>query len=225
MKRLLGILAVAVFAAWTCQATDYSLHMHPARVFRVALGSGTAPSAADMLTYGIQPGDEVVNTDDNALYIMNATNKYVKVSAAGAITTASTINGATINTTMITNVIAEGQVLPAVDASAATNISPAGIIMAPGKVMIGWTNNISKAQTISGVITVNTQGITVCAGDLLNSTNALNAAQGALNSATNRINNVLFVNGKTIAITNTSTICTNVLYYTNGLLGGVTLNP
>lgn len=120
MKLLVG-LTVAVLAAGSMAlaVTDYSPQMKYARIYRVALGSGNAPSAAEANLVAVKPGDMVANTDDNALYIMSATNVYTKITAAGL------INGVTINTTMITNVIAAGQVLPAVDGSAVTNLSAA----------------------------------------------------------------------------------------------------
>ena len=128
MKKLLGVLAVAVLAAWMVQAADYDKgQMSNVRVYRVALGAGTAPSAADMAYNGVHNGDFVLNVSDNALYIMNASNVYVKITAAGAMTVAGAINGVTLNTSTVTNVLAAGSVLPAVDASAVTNITAANI--------------------------------------------------------------------------------------------------
>jgi hypothetical protein len=46
-----------------------------------------APSAADMATVGLHNGDMVLNTDDNVLYIMHATNVYTQITSAGAMTT------------------------------------------------------------------------------------------------------------------------------------------
>ena len=76
---------------------------------------------------GVHNGDFVLNVSDNALYIMNASNVYVKITAAGAMTVAGAINGVTLNTSTVTNVLAAGSVLPAVDASAVTNITAANI--------------------------------------------------------------------------------------------------
>lgn len=84
MKKILGLIAVLALVAGTCQAVDYANHMYQQRVYRVALGSGNAPSAADMVTIGVHNGDMVLNTDDNVLYIMHATNVYTKFTAAGA---------------------------------------------------------------------------------------------------------------------------------------------
>lgn len=90
MKKLLGIMAVALLAvAWTCQAVDYNNHFYNQRVYRVAIGSGTAPSAADMSGVAIHNGEMVLNTDDDCLYIMHASNVYTKITAAGAVTMGS----------------------------------------------------------------------------------------------------------------------------------------
>ncbi len=86
MKKSLGLIAVLALVAGTCQAVDYANHMYQQRVYRVALGSGNAPSAADMVTIGVHNGDMVLNTDDNVLYIMHATNAYTKITGAGAMT-------------------------------------------------------------------------------------------------------------------------------------------
>jgi hypothetical protein len=98
MKKLLGMIAVLATVAGACLAVDYSNHMYTPRVYRVALGSGVAPSAADMATVGLHNGDMVLNTDDNVLYIMHATNVYTKVTSAGAVTvetlSADTVVGA-----------------------------------------------------------------------------------------------------------------------------------
>ena len=91
MKLLVG-LTVALLAAWTCQAVDYSNHSYPTRMFRVALGSGNAPSAADMATIRLHNGDMVLNTDDNVLYIMQATNVYTKIDATGRLTAVQLMN-------------------------------------------------------------------------------------------------------------------------------------
>jgi hypothetical protein len=84
--RLFWLLVAGFGIAMTCPAIDYSLHMSDARVYRVALGSGSAPSAADMSSIGIRPGDVVVNTDDDAYFLMSATNVYTKITKAGTIT-------------------------------------------------------------------------------------------------------------------------------------------
>ena len=126
--KLLAVLIVAVLAAGMAQAADYDKgQMSNVRVYRVALGAGTAPSAADMAYNGVHNADFVLNVSDNALYIMNASNVYVKITAAGAMTVAGAINGVTLNTSTVTNVLAAGSVLPAVDASAVTNITAANI--------------------------------------------------------------------------------------------------
>jgi hypothetical protein len=90
MKKLLGIMAVALLAVvWTCQAVDYNNHFYNQRVYRVALGSGTAPAASDMALIGLHNGDMVLNTDDDCLYIMHATNVYTKMTSAGTVTLAA----------------------------------------------------------------------------------------------------------------------------------------
>jgi len=123
--KKIGLFGIALILAWSCQAVDYDQHFgRAARVYRVGLGSGEAPSAADMKTVGIRPGDMVVNTDDGVLYIMQATNVYTKIDADGNMTLGF---GITLNSTTITNVIGAGSVLPAVDYSGATNGSAASL--------------------------------------------------------------------------------------------------
>jgi hypothetical protein len=90
-KKLLKFLTIALVAgACTCSwAVDYNNHFYNQRVYRVAIGSGTAPSAADMAGVAIRNGDMVLNTDDDCLYIMHATNVYTKMTSEGAVTLAS----------------------------------------------------------------------------------------------------------------------------------------
>jgi hypothetical protein len=113
MKKLLRFLTVAlVTGACTCSwAVDYANHFYDQRVYRVALGSGTAPTAADMNTIRLHNGDMVLNTDDDVLYIMHATNVYTKITAAGAmtinssfVTDGSTIGGVATSTTSRTSI-------------------------------------------------------------------------------------------------------------------------
>ena len=93
MKKILGRLTgLAMVVAFTCQAADYSPHMYQSKIYRVALGSGSAPSAADAALVGIKPGDMVKNTDDHVLYVMTATNAYVKVESDGTISSALASN-------------------------------------------------------------------------------------------------------------------------------------
>jgi len=63
-------------------------------------------------------------------YVDESGNLVVPNITVGAITASGLINGVTINTTMITNVITAGQVLPAVDGSAITNMSAAQLAAA-----------------------------------------------------------------------------------------------
>ena len=164
--KKIGLLGIALIVAWSCQAVDYNQHFgRPARAYRVGLGSGEAPSAADMKGVGIRPGDIVINTDDDVLYIMNATNVYTKITAAGAatmpaltVTGAASLNGVTFNSSMITNTIASGQVLPAVDGSAITNMSAAQLAAATVLLAVDGsavTNigaaNIAAASVLSAV--------------------------------------------------------------------------
>lgn len=87
-KIMVGLMALLVTATLVL-AADYSPQLHNAKIYRVALGSGTAPTAADAAFVGIKPGDMVENTDDNVLYIMTATNAYVKIESDGAVTAAA----------------------------------------------------------------------------------------------------------------------------------------
>ena len=89
MKKIMVVLMALLVTATLVLAADYSPQLHNAKIYRVALGSGTAPTAADAAFVGIKPGDMVENTDDNVLYIMTATNAYVKIESDGAVTAAA----------------------------------------------------------------------------------------------------------------------------------------
>jgi hypothetical protein len=152
MKKLLGVLAVAVLAAWTCQAVDYSNHSYPTRMFRVALGSGNAPSAADMATIRLHNGDMVLNTDDNVLYIMQATNVYTKIDATGNLTAVHLIGIPTnlvITADNITNALttAGGSVGGNVPLAAITNALVTGTLAA------NITGNIAQARITNALAT------------------------------------------------------------------------
>ena len=88
--KKVGLFLATLAVAWSCQALDYSQHFgRPPRMYRVSLGVGGAPSAADMKTIYIRPGDMVANTDDDALFIMSTTNVYTKIEADGTATIVS----------------------------------------------------------------------------------------------------------------------------------------
>ena len=88
--KKISLLGIALITAWSCQAVDYNQHFgRPARAYRVGLGSGEAPSSADMKGVGVRPGDIVINTDDDALFIMSTTNVYTKIEADGTATIVS----------------------------------------------------------------------------------------------------------------------------------------
>jgi len=70
------------------------------------------------------------------------------VTVGGTLTVTGTINGVTINATMITNVIAAGQVLPAVDGGAITNIVSGGIASLDASKL---TANIGVARLTNAV--------------------------------------------------------------------------
>jgi len=159
--KLLAVLIVAVLAAGMAQAADYDKgQMSNVRVYRVALGAGTAPSAADMAYNGVHNGDFVLNVSDNALYIMNASNVYVKITAAGAMTVAGAINGVTLNTSTVTNVLAAGSVLPAVDMSAPTNGAVAHIHGAVSAVS-QQTTTLNYAATNAPTVTPSIQTVVI----------------------------------------------------------------
>ena len=150
MKKLLAVLAVAVLAAWTCQAADYNNgHMYSVRQFRVALGSGTAPSAADMATIRLHNGDMVLNTDDSANYLMTATNTYVKFTSAGAIV----IQGITLDSNTVTNAVASGTTLPAANGAALTNLAAGNI--ASGNLALAAITNALVTGTLAANLTGN----------------------------------------------------------------------
>lgn len=86
MKRLLGLLLASLVAVTALAGTDWSPQQKVGRIYRLALGSGVAPTAADAAFNGVQTGDMVENTDDGCLYIMHTTNVYTKITAAGGVT-------------------------------------------------------------------------------------------------------------------------------------------
>ena len=89
-KLCLCIASLMLAGVWSCQALDYDQHFaRGMRVYRVSLGVGGAPSAADMKTIYIRPGDMVANEDDGTLFIMSTTNVYTKIEADGTATIVS----------------------------------------------------------------------------------------------------------------------------------------
>ena len=204
--KKIGLFGIALIMAWSCQAIDYSLHMSDARVYRVGLGSGTAPTAADMKTIGIHPGDMVVNTDDDVLYIMSATNVYTKIDASGNMTLGF---GITLNSTTITNVIGAGTVLPAVDYSAATN-GAAGNIASGNLAVARITNALTTAgASLGGNVPV--AAITNAAGTLGTSIGG-NIPIAALTNASGAAGLVVVTNLDANGTTNICTFLGTVSY-------------
>jgi len=145
MKKITGIITIALLAmAWMCQAVDYSSHFYDQRVYRVALGSGTAPSAADMATVRLHNGDQVLNTDDGVLYIMHATNVYTKFTAAGLVTATSLGN---IPIASISNALTTVN-------KTDTNVNPVVTTHTPtfiGQILVGTVSSL--VWTASGLTT------------------------------------------------------------------------
>ena len=105
MKKILSIIAVMALTLSVGLATDYSHHMYNQRTYRVALGAGNVPSAADMALVRLHNGDTVLNTDDDVLYIMHETNVYTKITAAGAMTigdlSAETVTATSVSAALV----------------------------------------------------------------------------------------------------------------------------
>lgn len=164
MKKILGRLTgLAMVIAFTCQAADYSPHMYQSKIYRVALGSGSAPSAADAALVGIKPGDMVENTDDNVLYVMTATNAYVKVESDGTISSALASNkivignssGAGVAVTLSGDVKSTTSgILTIQDVSVADN----DISLASGKVIVGNSGGTGTAVTVHGDASMSSAG-------------------------------------------------------------------
>lgn len=147
MKKLLGIITIALLAtAWTCQAVDYSRHFYDQRVYRVALGSGTAPSAADLALVRLHNGDMVLNTDDDVLYIMHATNVYTKITSAGVMT-ANSIDSAAIGNATGRNRLVGSTSVNVTNGQAITLSATNAVIKLTG---------ISQADTYTNTITIAT---------------------------------------------------------------------
>lgn len=165
MKKILGRLTgLAMVIAFTCQAADYSPHMYQAKIYRVALGSGSAPSAADAALVGIKPGDMVENTDDNVLYVMTATNAYVKVESDGTISSALASNkivignssGAGVAVTLSGDVKSTTSgILTIQDVSVEDN----DISLASGKVIVGNSGGTGTAVTVHGDASMSSAGV------------------------------------------------------------------
>ena len=213
MKRLLEIMVIAALAVGSCLAVDYDKgQMFNVRVYRVSLGSGTAPSAADMATLRLHNGDEVLNTDDNVLYIMNATNVYVKISAAGAVT----IQGMTLNSNTVTNTVSAGSVLPAADGGSLTNMSAAqlkaGTVL--NAVDGSALTNISAAQLTAGTAISAVNGTAI--------TNIADAALAGTNGKKLMANNgVSLTNIPSTSITGGSTYTNAATGFTNVFINGI----
>lgn len=164
MKKILGrVTGLAMVIAFTCQAADYSPHMYQSKIYRVALGSGSTPSAADAALVGIQPGDMVANTDDNVLYVMTATNAYVKVESDGTISGALASNkivignssGAGVAVTLSGDVKSTTSgILTIQDVSVADN----DISLASGKVIVGNSGGTGTAVTVYGDASMSSAG-------------------------------------------------------------------
>jgi len=139
MKTLLGIITVVLLgAALTCQAVDYDNHFFDQRVYRVSLGSGNAPTAADMALIRLQNGEMVLNTDDDVLYIMHSTNVYTKIEADGTMTVAA----------LSADQLTAGSTASAINGTSITNLTAANI------------GAISAASAVTNVIIDTSAGIT-----------------------------------------------------------------
>lgn len=176
MKKRIGLCLASLMLALSCYGIDYSLHFNrDARIYRVALGSGTAPTAADMNTIGILPGDVVVNTDDNCYYLMHATNVYTKITAAGDVSLTSMTAPLASNKVYIGNSSgnASAQTISGditvttggVVAVGAAKITAAKTAIASNKIFIGNSSGVAWEQTISGDIGMTTGGVVAITGD------------------------------------------------------------
>ena len=135
LTKTLSSIVVALALAASAFAVNYDNHQSTPKIYKVGLGSGNAPSAADAATYGLTQGSFVLNTDDDALFIMHATNVYTKISSAGALT--------------LTSLTLSDHALDAADLP----------IMSPGKILVG--NSVSNAivTNASGLFTLNSNGV------------------------------------------------------------------
>ena len=147
MKKLLGIIAVALLGtAMACQAANYANHFFNQRVYRVSLGSGTAPTAADMALIRLQNGEMVLNTDDNVLYIMHATNVYTKITAAGVVTMSS------VDSTAIANATGRNRLVNA----ASINVTNGQVITLSATNAVVKLTGIGQADAYTNTITIAT---------------------------------------------------------------------
>nr|MDD5523524.1 polymer-forming cytoskeletal protein [Kiritimatiellia bacterium] len=179
MKKLIGIITIALLAmVWTCRAVDYNNHFYNQRVYRVALGSGTAPSASELATVGLHNGDFVLNTDDDVLYIMHATNVYTKIASDGTLTLeALAIDGNAVVTGSITgqNVTAKDSLTVGTNATIGGNAVVTGAVTgqnvtAKNGLTVGTNATVGGTLGVTGVATFT--ATPVCRNGLTVQTNA-----------------------------------------------------
>jgi len=151
----------------------------------------------------------------------------------GTLTVSGKVNGVTINSTMITNVIAEGQVLPAVDYSAATNGNAENI--ASGNLALARITNALVTGTLAANLTGNiaeeriTNALTTAVIPLVGITNALETAGPSIGgnvplaALTNALSGTLY--SGTYTNTTEADASTNVIVVLNGVIVSVTTTP
>lgn len=189
-KSYIGLVLLALmFVSTAVMAADYSPQLQAGKIYRVALGSGVAPSAEDTKFVGIKNGDMIENTDDNCLYIMHATNVYTKMTAAGTVTLASMSVPLASNKMYIggaTGVAWEKTLSGDIVTTTNGAISAAGSLQNATNKLVAATNVLNSMAAAANAATgvLNTASFTT----LPAATNALNTASAAANAATNALN-------------------------------------
>jgi len=85
-KRFLILITCFLTIASVAICQNYDYHMSDLRVFRINLGSSRGPTTNEVTTYGLLPGQFVVNTYDDTTYIVIDGSSEVAIASNGTVT-------------------------------------------------------------------------------------------------------------------------------------------
>lgn len=91
IKKFLVAIACLLAVAGIAIGQNYDYHMSDLRVFRIDLGSDRAPTSGEVTTYGLLPGQFVVNAHNDTVYIVldDGGDNVVKIETNGTLTVKS----------------------------------------------------------------------------------------------------------------------------------------